>query len=152
LQGIEGENGGVRFYPTAPVPVGKWITQRFTFELASRQTPVVIDAVQFEEGTRTWVISLTENGNEWYPPSGCDLEMNYMRADGIGGKSLYMFGLDDWSITDNIVSIIPPSDFFRAEGEVLVNMKFKLNGEKLSTFNFKIHVEKEPFYVEGAEE
>ena len=47
-------------------------------------------------------------------------------------------------LTENIVSLIPPEDVFEVNGTVLASVAFKFETNTLSTFNFEIHVEKDP--------
>lgn len=131
--------GGVYFYGSKPIPTTRWISHRFDADFVKKENRVIINAVQNDNSSRTFIISLLENGEKWFPPQETEIYLLYQRPDGQNGSVS-----DVAVLTENIVSLIPPEDVFEVNGTVLASVAFKFETNTLSTFNFEIHVEKDP--------
>lgn len=131
--------GGIYFYGSKPIPTTKWISHRFDADFVKKENRVIINAVQNDNSSRTFIISLLENGEKWFPPQKTEIYLLYQRPDGRNGSVS-----DAAVLTENIVSLIPPKDVFEVNGTVLASVAFKFETNTLSTFNFEIHVEKDP--------
>lgn len=131
--------GGIYFYGSTPIPTTRWISHRFDADFVKKENRVIVNAVQNDNSSRTFIISLLENGEKWFPPQGTEIYLLYQRPDGQNGSVS-----DAAVLTENIVSLIPPEDVFEVNGIVLVSVAFEFETNTLRTFNFEIHVEKDP--------
>ena len=130
---------GIYFYGSKPIPTTRWISHRFDADFVKKENRVIVNAVQNDNSSRTFIISLLENGEKWFPPKETKIYLLYQRPDGQTGSVS-----DAAVLTENIVSLIPPKDVFEVNGTVLASVAFKFETNTLSTFNFEIHVEKDP--------
>lgn len=131
--------GGICFYGSKPIPTTRWISHRFDADFVKKENRVIVNAVQNDNSSRTFIISLLENGEKWFPPKEMKIYLLYQRPDGKTGSVS-----DVAVLTENIVSLIPPKDVFEINGIVLVSVAFEFETNTLRTFNFEIHVEKDP--------
>lgn len=131
--------GGIYFYGSKPIPATRWISHRFDADFVKKENLVILNAVQNDNSSRAFIISLLENGNKWFPPEGTEIYFLYQRPDGNNGV------VEDIAVlTDNVVSLIPPKEVFEVDGIVFACVAFKFAENTLSTFNFEIHVDKAP--------
>ena len=131
--------GGIYFYGSKPIPTTRWISHRFDADFVKKENLVILNAVQNDNSSRAFIISLLENGNKWFPPEETEIYLLYQRPDGGNGI------VEDVAVlTDNIVSLLPPKEVFEVDGIILASVAFKFGENTLSTFNFEIHVDKAP--------
>jgi hypothetical protein len=136
--------GGVYFYGSKPIPTTRWISHRFDADFVKKENRIIINAMQNDDSSRTFIISLLENGEKWFPPEETEIYLLYKRPDGQNGLVS-----DVAVLTENVVSLIPPKDVFEVNGTVLASVAFKFGTNTLSTFNFEIQVEKDPSIAEN---
>ena len=130
---------GIYFYGSKPIPTTRCISHRFDADFVKKENRVIVNAVQNDNSSRAFIISLLENGNKWIPPEETKIYLLYQRPDGENGV------VEDVAVlTDNVVSLLPPKEVFEVDGIVFASVAFKFRGNTLSTFNFEIHVDKAP--------
>lgn len=131
--------GGIYFYGSKPIPTTKWISHKFDADFVKKENRLILNAVQNDNSSRTFIISLLENGNKWLPPEETEIYLLYQRPDGENGV------VEDVAVlTDNVVSLRPPKEVFEVDGIIFASVAFKFGENTLSTFNFEIHVDKAP--------
>jgi hypothetical protein len=131
--------GGIYFYGSKPIPTTRWISHKFNADFVKKENRVILNAVQNDNSSRAFIISLLENGNKWLPPEGTEIYFLYQRPDGKNGVVAKVAIL-----TDNVVSLLPPKEVFEVDGIIFASVAFKFGENALSTFNFEIHVDKAP--------
>lgn len=131
--------GGIYFYGSKPIPTTKWISHKFDADFVKKENRLILNAVQNDNSSRAFIISLLENGNKWIPPEETKIYLLYQRPDGENGV------VEDVAVlTDNVVSLLTPKEVFEVDGIILASVAFKFGENTLSTFNFEIHVDKSP--------
>jgi hypothetical protein len=131
--------GGIYFYGSKPIPTTKWISHKFDADFVKKENRLILNAVQNDNSSRTFIISLLENGNKWLPPEGTTIYLLYQRPDGENGV------VEDVAVlTGNVVSLLPPKEVFEVDGIIFASVAFKFGENTLSTFSFEIHVDKAP--------
>lgn len=139
---IQRPTGEVCFFSSEPIPTTKWVTQRFAQELTMKGNDVVLNAVQGEILSRSWLIELHENGKKFIPPSDAYAVVVYTKPNGeVAQYEDDGFGSSMVLITDNVVSVIPNADMLSEAGVVKVNIKITSSGKVLYTFGFYVEVE-----------
>lgn len=141
--------GNIYFYGSKPVPVTKWVTQRVTIDLAQKTNEPKIYATQMDNNSRTWVISLLENGEKFILPDDCEITLRCFRPDGKTFlNSTLVNGGDAWRIVDNVISFIPPSETFECAGVAEVAFAITVVNDsetyRLNTFVFQVEIDEDP--------
>ena len=56
---------GIYFYGSIPIPTTRWISHRFDADFVKKENRVIVNAAQNDNSSRTFIISLLENGEKW---------------------------------------------------------------------------------------
>ena len=73
--------GGIYFYGSKPIPTTRWISHRFDADFVKKENLVILNAVQNDNSSRAFIISLLENGNKWFPPEETEIYLLKCRPD-----------------------------------------------------------------------
>lgn len=116
------------------------ITHKLSIDLARREHPVRVDAVQDDCG-RVLSLALYTNGIPWTVPVGVSAIVRYCKADGIGGE--YDTLPDDtcaWSVSGNVLSVSLAPQVLTVAGEVALSVLLTNGAESISTFDICLQV------------
>ncbi len=127
------------------------VIKRISMDLATRGVHLCVDAVQGDGNTRTLVITLTENGDNWIVPDETFPALAYRKPDGTSG--LYdklPSGASAASISANRVTMVLAPQVMSVPGKVeaaLVLLDRNMN--QLAAFPFTILVAPNPAAGQG---
>ncbi len=121
------------------------VTHKLTMDLARPCSPVRLDAVQGDAGSRAVEIALYSGSQPWAVPQGITAALRYRKSDGTRGSyDTLPDGSPAWSAEDNRLTLFLAPQVLTAEGVVFAQGEMVLGEKILATFPFRIHVAADP--------
>ena len=117
------------------------IIHKLSIDLAQRESPAQIDAVQDDCG-RSLSLLLHVNGIPWPIPSNVRATIRYCKSDGIGGEyDTLPDGTCAWSALDNMLTIALAPQVLTTAGTTVLSVLLSDGSKNVSTFDILLQVQ-----------
>ena len=117
------------------------IIHKLSIDLATREPPVRIDAVQSDCG-RNLALLLHTNGIPWPIPAEVTATVGYCRPDGTGGAyDTLADGSSAWSAAGNLLTIALAPQVLAVPGETALSVLLRSGEKAVSTFDLILQVQ-----------
>ena len=117
------------------------IIHKLSIDLAQRECPAQIDAVQDDCG-RSLSLLLHVNGIPWPIPANVHATIRYCKSDGIGGEyDTLPDGTCAWSALDNMLTIALAPQVLTTAGTTVLSVLLSDGSKNVSTFDILLQVQ-----------
>ena len=119
------------------------VKHKHVVDLTDRQTTVIMDAVQGDNG-RILELEMLSAGEKWLLPEALAVKIRYQKPDGTGGiYDTLPDGTSAWSGEGNVLTVVLAPEVCTAAGRVLLQIHLMQGQHQLTTFAMGLRVQPE---------